>query len=89
MALDTDIELIDFLDPSLAATQQTNDYSFNDHCDNTFNCMFTYISDCKYFDMNSKLLKNSINSNSSILLHLNIRSLQKKTLISYMNFSSH
>jgi len=76
MVPDTDIELIDFLDPSLAAIQQNNDHSF-DHCDNMFNSMFTCISTCKYFDMNSKLFNNSRNSNSLILLHLNIRSLLK------------
>jgi len=78
MAPATDIELINFLDPSLTVIQQNNDHSFDEHCDNTFNFMFTRISACKYFDMNSKLLNNSRNSNSLILLHFNIRSPQTK-----------
>ena len=78
MALDSDMELLELLWPSQAASLHVSDLSSSELCDrpNAFNFMKTNIKTCKYLDPHHN--QSTIDNNHSfILLHLNIRSLHK------------
>ena len=82
MALEDEMELNDFLEPSQAATQEI-DPSAEENTNNPLNSLTKNVRNCKYFDLDQNQI--TINEkNSLVLLHLNIPSLQK-TLLYCMN----
>jgi len=76
MALSADSKLIEFIGPSHAATQFPKQFFSKDLSDNIFNLMTEKVNTCEDFDLDIKPVKSN-KSSSVILLHLNIRSLNK------------
>ena len=75
MALEDEMELNDFLEPSQVATQEI-DPSAEENTNNLLNSLTKNIKNCKYFDLDQNQI--TINEKHSlVLLHLNIRTLQK------------
>ena len=71
-----EVDLIDFITPSLAATPPCVQESNNESCDEILQILTSKINSCIYFDVVSP--KTNFNfSNSLNLVHLNIRSLYK------------
>ena len=71
-----EVDLIDFITPSLAATPPCVQESNNEPCDEILQILTSKINFCIYFDVVAPKT-NFIFSNSRILVHLNIRSLYK------------
>ena len=77
MALVTSSEgdLMDFVRPSQQAASQFHDDP-GDLCDNIFENLTKNVLKCDYFDVTCKNIS-TVDENSLILLHVNVRSLHK------------
>ena len=70
------MELNDLLEPNQAATPEI-DPSAEENTDNLLNSLIKIVRNWKYFDLDQNRF--TVNEkNSLVLLHLNIRTLQKK-----------
>ena len=77
MALEDEVQLNDFLEPNQAATQEIDPSAEENTNSNLLNLLTKNVKNCKYFDLDQNQI--AINEkNSLVLIHLNIRSLQKK-----------
>ena len=71
-----EVDLIDFITPSLEATPPCVQENNNESCDKILQILTSKINSCKYFDVVAP--KTNFNfSNSLILVHLNTHSLYK------------
>ena len=69
--------LIDFHQSSQASTLNISQQTSGDLCDNVLDTLTQNIKLCNSYTIDSNPLDNTINDNL-ILIHINIRSLQKK-----------
>ena len=71
-----EVDFINFITPSLAATTPCVQENNNESCDKVLQFLPSKINSCKYFDVVAPKINFNF-SNSLILVHLNIRSLYK------------